>query len=274
MKKIRDIIEDKTGLWWHSQNLNDAHGLHGSMWLQGRAWLQHPSDFRIGYEWNLTSSSCGIGMTLASDENQIALHVCFPPIALYTNYTLPYKYNKYFSYLLGNTDRRDTYLSFHDWTVWIELWNNSWEWSNRKTFWEQHSLSLNLLDLILGRWKYTERIVEEQEVKIPMPEGTYPAKAKIFESTWKRPRWFPRKMIRASIDIKDNQLIPFPGKGENSWDCGMDGLRGMTCSEKTIEAAIGAVVGSVLRSRRRHGGRGWEPDVKDIPPIVESHRIK
>jgi len=155
----------------------------------------------------------------------------------------------------------------------VNLWRDDSSWTNNKTFLEQRYWSMNFLNLLFGKWKYTERTVEERDVVIPMPEGNYPAKVKIFESAWKRPRWFPQKMIRASVDIKDDQLIPFPGKGENSWDCGMDGLRGMTCPEKTVEAAIGAVVGSVLRSRRRYGGIGWRPDPSDIPTIVEPQLV-
>ncbi len=268
---LRDIVKAKTGFWWHSQNLNDRHGLNGSMWINGRAWLQHTSYFSIGQEWSLKHRSGGIGVKVDSGENQIMFHVCIPPVALFTTFTLPYKYNKHLNLLLTGAYERDTYISFHDWSVWVNLWRDDSSWSNHKTFWEQRCASLNFLDLVFGRWKYTERTVEERDVKIPMPEGNYPAKVRIFESTWKRPRWFPQKMIRANVDIKDNKSIPFPGKGENSWDCGMDGLHGMTCSEKTVEDAIGAVVGSVLHSRRRHGGIGWNPEPGDIPPIVEPH---
>ena len=93
---------------------------------------------------------------------------------------------------------------------------------------------------------------------VPMPERAYPASVKLFESTWKRPRWFASRMVRAEVKIEKG--IPFPGKGENSYDCGDDALFGLTCKADTVEQAIAETVESALRNRRRYGGSvDWQP---------------
>jgi DNA (cytosine-5)-methyltransferase 1 len=85
--------------------------------------------------------------------------------------------------------------------------------------------------------------------EVPMPEGKYPAVAKVERCTWKRPRWFGRTEIRAWLDIPKG--IPHAGKGENSWDCGDDGLFGI--GGASIDDAIENARRSVLRSRERYG---------------------
>lgn len=91
-----------------------------------------------------------------------------------------------------------------------------------------------------------------------MPEHPYPATVRLFESTWKRPRWpFARRMVRAEIEVEGG--IPHPGKGENSWDCDDDATYSLTCQARTAEDAVAKLVGSVLRDRRNYGGRSWRP---------------
>jgi hypothetical protein len=67
------------------------------------------------------------------------------------------------------------------------------------------------------------------------------------------------------LDMKRDP-VPFPGKGENSWDCGEDASYGFGCAAETLEEGIGKFVASKLRDRGRNGGRGWTP--------TEDHRPK
>lgn len=110
-----------------------------------------------------------------------------------------------------------------------------------------------------GRTKTTTEIMDMGSAVVPMPEGKY-------EATWKHQKFVSRYTGRLG-KIKDAALgprshstywleipggIPAEGKGENSWDCGMDGLFG--CGGQTLEEAIGRAVSSSLRDRSRHGG--------------------
>jgi hypothetical protein len=54
------------------------------------------------------------------------------------------------------------------------------------------------------------------------------------------------------VDLDIPGGIPHEGKGENSWDCGMDGLFG--CSGATVAEAIANAVRHTQRDRERYGG--------------------
>jgi hypothetical protein len=114
--------------------------------------------------------------------------------------------------------------------------------------------NLDFADFLLGDRVHSEEVlIRQPKLKIPMPEGTYDASAKLTRGTWKRPRWpFPLVVMRVSIDIPDG--IPIPGKGENSWDCGPDATYGTTGPASSIEEAVGDLVARTLETRKRRGG--------------------
>jgi hypothetical protein len=47
---------------------------------------------------------------------------------------------------------------------------------------------------------------------------------------WTFPRWFVAKQSDSITISIEGKGIPIPGKGENSWDCGDDAIRGVTSS--------------------------------------------
>jgi hypothetical protein len=110
------------------------------------------------------------------------------------------------------------------------------------------------LDVLLGRMRYSEQVVEERAVIVPMPEGAHAAHAKLLRASWKRPRWpFAHELNRVTIDVPEG--VPVPGKGENSYDCGPDAIFGTTVTARTIEDGVGELVASALQTRRRRGAR-------------------
>jgi len=148
------------------------------------------------------------------------------------------------------TDQRECRLAIHDWTVYLSPWGRSMEWNTRDPWWVR-GVSLNLKDCVLGKWRYTcEETGRPIEVAIPMPEGNYMAIFTPQRQVWKRPRWF--QLVRESFDVKIPKGIPFAGKGENSWDCGDDGLYGMG-ADGTMDEAIMRVRDTVLERRQRYG---------------------
>jgi hypothetical protein len=145
-----------------------------------------------------------------------------------------------------------------DW-VRIFIGRRDADWSVKASGWE---ISVRVLDVLLGRSVFREGPSElHDNVLIPMPERSYPARIRLHEDSWKRPRWpWARYLRRASIDfIEEGGNVPVPGKGENAWDCGIDGIYGMTCPARDVAAAVGAVVESAYRTRIRHGGTDWRP---------------
>ncbi len=123
------------------------------------------------------------------------------------------------------------------------------EWRRDDPWWRK-DIVLHVVDWLIGRARCTTTKGEPSRVVIPMPEGSYLANATTESRVWRR-RWYwpDRRHDSVWIDIPGG--IPHSGKGENSWDCGDDGLFGT--GGDTLEEAIANVVRSVLKSRRRYG---------------------
>lgn len=149
---------------------------------------------------------------------------------------------------------RELRVSVHDGTIYWCVWKDPHSWSRadgwRNSWW-------NFKDAFLGKAKYSSEVVEKREVLIPLPEGSYPAKVELSLDRWERPRWRTEVVKRAHIDVEKG--LPFPGKGENSYDCGDDAIYGSTFPSETVEEAIGHMVASTLRNRWRYGRtHKWE----------------
>lgn len=124
-----------------------------------------------------------------------------------------------------------------------------------------------LTDVVLGRAVYREDPTPQlfSGALVHMPEGAYLAHGKISRDSWKRPRWFRHTISRAHVDM--DQPVPHPGKGENSWDCGEDGVYGMTCPASSIREAMDKIAESAMQSRQKYGsGYAWRPASTRIDP--------
>lgn len=161
-------------------------------------------------------------------------------------------------------DQRECQISFYDWTIRLNPWSKSMEWTRSDPWWVR-GVSLDLRRLLLGRERCDTSIVREGiPVVVPMPEGNYNGVVKIERRTWKRPRWFARTRESAWLEIPKG--IPHAGKGENSWDCGDDGLFGI--GGDSIEDAIANAVRSVMRDRKRYGS----PSPQSITDALSASR--
>ncbi len=226
---------------WHWSNDNPR----GSGFWDGRAWFHFPRH-TIGLEWGFGKHArlCHLHLDLSrhSDHN-IVWTISIPRVlALYITLTgrfiwLPVK-------------ERTIGISLYDGYLRLSLWEPAHEWSRGQPWW--WVMSVNLPDLLLGKTDYRTRDLSLHDGQVIMPEATYPAKIRMFESTWKRPRWpWPQVIIRADIDLPTP--IPFPGKGDNGWDMDDDAVSSMTCPAQTPVEAVEAVRRSVLRTRAERG---------------------
>lgn len=141
---------------------------------------------------------------------------------------------------------------WHEFALWLQLWGNDWEWRSKDPWWKKcHSLHFD--DLVLGKADYKmEKGEVFENVVLPLPEGNFTATMTYQVQTWKRPRWFAR--VRKSTDIRVEKPPSFPGKGENSWDCGDDGIYGMSTDGHSLPAAIGGYVKAVMEYRLKRQG--------------------
>jgi hypothetical protein len=159
---------------------------------------------------------------------------------------------------------REIEVYWHKWGLWWTLWGDPMESRGKRDPWYVQMHNWNIPDILFGRSKYSSRVLNEERVIIPLPEGGYPALVRINLDTWRRPRYpFARSMVRSEI-IPDKP-IPFPGKGENSWDCGEDAIYSLYGPYDTPLKAAMAASESVMRNRLRYGaGWSYRPEVKHV----------
>lgn len=104
---------------------------------------------------------------------------------------------------------------------------------------------------------------EPSPISISMPEGVYPAFYQYESVVHNRKRWlksisFPRTEITFdSSKFEGNVGIPYPGKGENSWDCGDDATFSFGCPNHSYTIAIHNLTEYVMKKRRNN--KNWRP---------------
>lgn len=255
-------------MYFNSQNLNEKPGgRKGSMLLHGRCWWKFgrrdgSGDTKYMLEWRLGSKSCRASANFnGPDDHNLMISVCLPPVALYFGVR-----SKLVSrWFKGSYKDRELELAIHSWAIWWNLWTPSMEWSCETPRWRNGSF--HFLRFLSGKDRFEKRLLSEEPALVPMPERPYKAVVRLYECTWRRARWFPKRQLRADVDL-NNDPIGIPGKGENSWDCGDDATYSLWCLAGTVESAIAQTVESCLKTRRKYGGRNWTPPDKavNVPP--------
>jgi hypothetical protein len=235
----------------HTSNENTFNGkVVGSMLKAGRSWLRLGRR-SLNCEWYFLNRARN-GFSLKVDwgsgdgEDGITLHAAVP--YLFSIFiSLEGVFGKLFRY---PNETRTTGIAFHHGAFWFYPFAKTNSWSSRDR-WYNKSTSFSIVDFICGRNKYAEENVQSwKDIVITMPEGKYKGKLRLYTGTWKN-RFRTLRIPRGEIEMEEG--IPFPGKGENSWDCGEDATYGMTCPAQTEEEAICALIQSVMRNRRRYG---------------------
>lgn len=220
---------------YHHQNLSDGKL---PLWRNGRAWLGC-----LAWEWHVFQK---VRFGIAIGARHLSLRL--PGLQLYVHVASRDEF-----------EPRELSLSVHDGSVWIR---HPWvrdDWRRDDPWWRKQ-IVLDVVDWLRGRSRCTTTKGQPFETFVPMPEGSYRATATPETRVWRR-RWYWPLRRRESVYLHIQGGIPFSGKGESSWDCGDDGLCGI--SGETLERAIGNAVASALESRRRHGhdskGTGQQP---------------
>jgi hypothetical protein len=250
---------------FHWQNLNDRKRVGGmrvtgSGLRHGRAWLDtEKRGYRL--EWVLGKMSFGAYVSFNGSEREILFHLAVPLITLY------FSFNSGWEWLWKKTgyDHRRIGFRIFDWAFWWSCWENEMSWSSREPWWMHWTFHLD--NFILGDVKHKQELHGNPiRIWIPLPEGQYLAEAQYETRTWTRARWpwWPCKVVRqaTAVDVHAWHGLPHEGKGENSWDCGTDGLFGYSSDGHSVEAAIAKGVESTLKDRNKYGGakRGAYPD--------------
>jgi|GEM_PF-5739803 len=218
--------------------------------------LSHERLVSVEWHWRLGKWGC----SLAANNEGTSAHIATSPISLYVSTSMP----ENLSQISGLTDK-EVRVAVHGWTMCWSLWMDPNEYLSGEPFHRRGSV--NALDKIFGKLNYESILLHEARVLVPMPERVYKGRVQITKDRW----WRERQPLpgvqerRFHLNMDEGEHIPFPGKGENSWDCGEDGLYGLSGVGDEVEA-VAAVVRSVLGTRRKRGG--WEPTPSGPEPTT------
>jgi hypothetical protein len=281
---------------FHWQNLNDdkTRPRWGGGKRYGRAWIHWGSGRArtLGWTWTFFDRGASTGISLTAqrqDGTGLAFHVgVWGLFAFWVHLhggiaqriaisLLPAK-----SLDVHTGKQRTDYgdrqinVSWFGGALWWQFWTDPMGgWSSRMSWWRRkvQEGSFHPADFFLGRTSVTDREIAREDVLIPMPERSYKATVVIEDRIWRRPRWPFSWHRHIGADVKmESDPVPFPGKGENSWDCGEDATYSSSFPiprdrfTDAVSYAIGHVVASSTAARTRHGGRNWRPK--------EDHRPK
>lgn len=258
-----DPKSDEHRIHFHSQNLNeDKRGNPRFFAFEGRAWLRAFGRHLTRFEWALFKRwQFALSLEAGGEDGGLTWHIAVPWCSLWFNHLIPTRFKTF-----GFSDRVLFDICTHDWALWWQFGGDRMRWDSKTPKWKNGCFHFD--DFFLGKQKYTnEKTGEPKDIMVPMPEGEYLTKMQLETSTWRRPRWpFPKVMVGYKINIPRG--IPHQGKGENSWDCGEDGLFGCYSEGESIREAIAKVQTLVLKDRKRYDGNMMAkyPDPATRPP--------
>lgn len=245
--------EGRPWLSWSNENELPG-GRYGTILKNGQAWF-HWRDNCAGCQWVLGRLRFGWELEVGGIgcEHDLSGHFYLPGLSFYWHIDrcLPKAWterNGYDSRVLG--------FDLRGGALWVKCWAPGNGWDSKQPKWMDWNF--DCADFFFGKTRYSQRVLRKVPVEVPLPEGVYPGSVEVEESTWKRPRWpWAKRVIRTHIETE--RYIPIPGKGENSWDCGDDGIDAQSCRAETPEDAVGELVKTVLKYRSQRGGRDWKP---------------
>lgn len=244
----------------HFQNLSDDRRGRtvGSIFRNGRAWLYLGADGpTVRWSWHFKSRDRLVHLHANNAEHGLHSSIAGLGVFLSFGIDLPWKWLPEWWHELTE---RQLGISDHDGSLWFDFFAEQDRSPSRGPFGIRLDPSWSYIDFLLGKASYETETLEQRDTHVPMPEKVYAATVEIFESKWRRPRWFTKRMLRATIEVEGG--IPIPGKGTESWNCGEDASFGLTCKATTVEEAVGEMVKNCLETRARYGGRNWTPNPK------------
>jgi len=268
-------------MYFHSQDLKKEDYETDTL-LHGRCWLNHDL-FHV--EWCVPSKSWAIQLHLNSlGETAIALRVSLWLFSIYVstqnrrlyNWLEPKTCRKGKIYSSG----RSIGVAFFDGTLWFDLWADMMDYESTDPWWWK--FDINLADLFLGKAKYYKNIIKKGGAEIDMPEGIYPANFEIARQTWKRPRWFKKVVESVWFDLPVG--IPAYGKGESSWNCGIQATTGIGFPWRgNIHQATKGVAMRLLQDRQMCGSlsdpaygkwrrKGIKAQIKSLEQLTNSQK--
>ena len=260
---------------WHSLN-EDFYGnpflKNFPFPIQGRSYLRirpnQPSS-ELYFSWNLwTTNMLHLYVRMDNDaEHAYMFSVAFPPAAFWFGVNPKWK-----SKWRPKKERAYSLTWFEGGLQW-NFGTSSWGWNSKNPGWRTGIWEP--AETIFGNSTHKTKEVETRRISVPMPEGDYPGTARLLHIIRGRKR-NPFKHHFYAVDIKMDEgwTIPFPGKGENSWDCEDSGISGHYGPHESIRDAVAHMMMNVLNTRQERGSKArWPvyPPPPQPPPTPDSN---
>ncbi|MBM7598237.1 hypothetical protein JOC34_000594 [Virgibacillus halotolerans] len=234
--------EDK--IWMHSSKKKGYR-----WWLHWGKTAWHYEGY-LGKNANHNTISCNLG----GEENDIQVHFGIKRLFNFYFGVEDFFPRKLMSKLFGY-DSRMYGISLFEEYISIEFHRDDMGYSEG---WRGYHKMIDWKSILFGKQKFDKEELGEYGVYVDMPEGKYPAKVKMFKSTWTRKRFIkPIEMIRG--DITPAIAIPIPGKGENAHDIGDDAIYSSTIPADSPQEAAEELAESVMETRRKYANESWVP---------------
>lgn len=224
----------------------DQHLMRGDRGWRG--WINF-GDYGLSLETYLRGLQFGVGFDLKNSDadNLFTVHFKVPGISIYFSVDVPWKLKR--QICPDGNEGRHIGIDFINDSICFNFWHNG----EYNVPWYRH-FYVCPKDIILGSAKCTTEIIDQGKCEVPMIEGVYPATWKFEKRTWKRTRWpFPLTRLSTDISIDHPGGIPFPGKGESSWDCGDTGLCATGVNGHDVAKAVKHVQDAVNEYRQKRG---------------------
>lgn len=249
---------------WHAQNLNErfvnGQRLLGPMWQHGRAWFR-AFGFTVHPSWFLSLRRHHIGLRVeVGREDDLAFHIGLPCVSLWLSVEC-----QALRRLCSRIGHREISVRVHGGSLWWVLGIDDSERRYPRSFLDKVKAgSFDPIRFLFGRDSYERTTLSVAEAIVPLPEANYPCTIVFDRATWARPRWpwwpLTRRRYGSTLTLDREHPIPVPGKGENSWDCDEDAFYSLSSGETTVAGAVANAVKRSLETRRRYGGRNWQPE--------------
>jgi hypothetical protein len=140
----------------------------------------------------------------------------------------------------------------------INLRGHLWDDDNTSNA-ASRAISVDLLDSLLGKVVTSDKqVVDEREVVVPLPEGSFTTKARLVERFDSRPGW-PFKRYHRWVEFRETPApVPLKGGGMSFYNMGgpWTGITG-----RSFEEGVAELVRRVLEQRARYGSKAWATGV-------------
>lgn len=235
----------------------------------------YPAEFRLtGYISERLALGASVRLEYGGDEDMVA-GLYIGPLRMYAGIS-----NRLLSSLLGavKLGRRVTSMEaelgprFGDESEGLalrvrgHLWDD--DYCNGP---KSRSFSVDLLDTLLGKPMTSERtVVDEREVVVPLPEGSFTTRARLVERFVARSGW-PFKRFQRWVEFRETPaVVPQKGGGTSFYNMGgpWTGITG-----NSIDDGVAEFVRRVLEQRSRYGGKAWATKVPAATKTRDSHEV-